>query len=277
MVIPQYADAHAPVGRYLTELGNVNVIQIFHSHGPLVRPIGGMLPYRKFHAGIPELPDDIFPEAASLFAPETLADLQLVKIIRTHILRQSIQQEIHVLFPRKSRRTFYRLAAHSRRIAVYAREIHSVDPADHLPPCIRVNRTIYLQRGHALRNERTGNPLARDRNTGLPEQVIQPVVIPAEFTVGCPNVISLPVVERIGIVDVIVNPVGPLEIPEPLIILVAVYRPPTVIALLSAYPDKAAYPLAFLPAPQPRGEKHLEVIIPQFFAEKVKILSGKTS
>ncbi len=70
---------------------------------------------------------------------------------------------------------------------------------------------------------------------------------------------------------------GPLEIPEPLIILVAVYRPPTVIAFLSAYPDKAAYPLAFLPAPQPRGEKHLEVIIPQFFAEKVKILSGKTS
>ena len=108
---------------------------------------------------------------------------------------------MHVALPGHSLRQMNRLPACGGCPTVQRCEIGSVYPAHHTAPCVRIDGFVEVQAGDGRRDERTGHALTVERHAGPVEEVVQPVVGPAETTVRRPDVGRQPVVERVGVAD----------------------------------------------------------------------------
>ena len=115
------------------------------------------------------------------------------------------------------------------------------------------------------------------RDAGLVIQIIEMVIVPFEFSVCSPYIRCLPIIDRICIVDVFSTPSCPFQTSIFLIIFRAVYRSPTIIALLSSYPNETASSLRFFLDVQPVSEFVLELIVPHVFCVKWKIFFSVTT
>ena len=185
---------------------------------------------------------------------------------------------MHVTLPRQPLRQACGLPAERRRPSVQRREIDAVDPPDHTPPHVGVDRLVEVQARQRLRNEGAGHALGVQRYAGTVEEVVQPVIGPPEPSVGRPHVGRQPVVDRIGVAY---SRVGPLAYPAPpletVVVAVAVYRAPAVETLLRANADQAAGTRRAAPPVQPLGEPVLELVVPHLLAEKRETAARVTS
>lgn len=97
------------------------------------------------------------------------------------------------------------------------------------------------------------------------------VIVPFELSVGSPDVRGEPIVYRVGIEDIRCYLVGPFQMFVAVIIPVPMDGLPTMITFLCTDADKATCSLGFLLLVIPFSESDLEVIVPHFFREEIKV------
>ena len=233
MVVLQDANADPLERRQPAEFRKVYVVEVFHAHRTFVRPVGALAADFNPNTRLLQLCDGLVGEALSILAPETDAYGELFQIVPAGLGGKRGEQEVHVTLPRQPLRQACGLPAERRRPSVQRREIDAVDPPDHTPPHVGVDRLVEVQARQRLRNEGAGHALGVQRYAGTVEEVVQPVIGPPEPSVGRPHVGRQPVVDRIGVAY---SRVGPLAYPAPpletVVVAVAVYRAPAVETLL---------------------------------------------
>lgn len=150
------------------------------------------------------------------------------------------EQEIHVALPRMARRQFGSITGHGAARTVDAGEVHTVHTAYHFAPGVGVDGAVECQILLGSRDERTRHALLFERYARLIEEVVEPVVVPAEPSVCRPDVGREPVVQDVGVVDVGTVAACPDQVPVLRRAFSRVYRAPSVVALLRSDADQTA-------------------------------------
>ena len=274
MVVSQDANADPFKRRQLAELRNVDVVEILHPDRFFVGTVPAFLTDADRNTRLLQPGDGLVGEAAALVAPETDAHGEFLQVVPPSLCRQCGEQEIHILLPRQSFRQTDGLPPCDRAFTIVSREIDSVHPAHHFTPRIGIDGPVQRETRNGRRDKRTGDPLVLERHPGLVKKIVQPVIRPAELPVRGPNVRRQPVVNRIGIANIIrlTLPDPPLP-PETMLVAGAVDTPPTVVTLLGADSDQATSPPGPLAAMQPQGKTALEFVVPHLRRKKRKIFA----
>ena len=203
MIILEYADTYPLVGRNLTELTDVDIVQILHANRLFTSLVIGLSSHLDGDIQIAEFLDGFIAQATSFLPPELDADRQLVQVIAAGRLGKRGKQELHVRLPGMSfRKIDLMTCTHGPCVAVDACELHTVHATDHLAPCIGIDDLIESEAFLRFTQERTGHTLAFDVDSGLIIKVVKLVVVETEFSVSYPDIGRLPVENGIGIEDI---------------------------------------------------------------------------
>ena len=272
MVVFQDAYAHALESGQVFESGNVDVVQILHPDRFLVGVVAGTFSHFYLDAHGLQLLDGLVGQYASARAPEVDADREFAQVVVARLGRQGGEQEIHVALPRMARRQFGPITGHGAARTVDAGEVHTVHTAYHLAPGVGVDGAVECQILLGSRDERTRHALLFERYARLIEEVVEPVVVPAEPSVCRPDVGREPVVQDVGVVDVGAVAACPDQVPVLRRAFSRVYRAPSVVALLRSDADQTAGTVCPLEPVVPLREQQLEFVVPHLFRVEREVL-----
>ena len=102
------------------------------------------------------------------------------------------------------------------------------------------------------------------------------VVVPFEFSVGCPDVCCQPIVYRVGIENVGSHFVCPFQVFVAMIVSVSVDGLPSVVAFLGANADETASFLSLFLLVIPFCKFGLEFVVPHVIGVEIKVFFSIT-
>ena len=272
MIILKYADTYPLVGRNLTELTDVDIVQILHANRLFPSLVIGLSSHLDGDIQIAEFLDGFIAQATSFLPPELDADRQLVQVIAAGRLGKRGKQELHVRLPGMSfRKIDLMTCTHGPCVAVDASELHTVHATDHLAPCIGIDDLIEPEAFLRFTQERTGHTLAFDVDSGLIIKIVKLVVVETKFSVSYPDIGRLPVENGIGIEDIDADLGGPAIGVVHLILAGQVNATPTAETFLCANADHVTGTRSLFPFMKPLGKVHLKLIVPHILIIELEI------
>ena len=155
------------------------------------------------------------------------------------------------------RRKVHLIVAESSAVglSVSVPKVGSLNAVDHLSPCFRLKQLEQIKSLPLVIAVWLAEPLLVDAHSCKVHNVVNLIIIPTELSVGTPNILATPVIDRVTVVDLAFIIIGE-KLCCPLFPIQgdfarAGYSSESVEALIGAYADAAS---GFFPLREPSGE-----------------------
>ena len=145
MVVLKDADAHSLVCRYFLELGDVDIVEIFHPDRFLVGSVCSGRLDRELDSSFPEFVYRLIGKTAASVAPKADAYIKFGEVVGSYIVGHGVKQEIHILLPREPFGATDGSPSHSGGLTVYAGEVNAIHSADHTTPSVGIDDPVQLK------------------------------------------------------------------------------------------------------------------------------------